>query len=485
MHARRELERRNNTLKKYAYDNATLGDSCQLVDRTDAQRKRNARRERNAQQAEIEKAQELQRERARREVLLKQEEALANELSRRKKEELRHKAMVRRVCTESEELKNLEKKLQMAYLNKERAIQLETLALTRAADEQAARDEDQAMHNYGVAIGPNNDEVARREATRRESQAKQTMILKRQHLEKEQRKIAQYEAFIKEKEQVDAIVAGIEAEEAGKEANRLAKVEETKEYIQEYLIKREKWKAEHARKAREEQQQLLAWQRQQEERLASIERAKGERRKAEAAKYKAVSGNIQKERQEQERREMLMIELAIQEAQLKIMEEEKAKVQRRNEMLERMRIEMAMQEQIRIESAGRQKLEDATLREELLAKYANDDRLDALKKDARRRKLEHHQADVQKILQHRERQREANKLEEEKDLEEQQGAERARLELVEKERMRMLVEYARKLQDYLPKGVVQTDKDYAIVYGEQPPPRVSVQPKREPEKRPF
>jgi hypothetical protein len=56
--------------------------------------------------------------------LQEQNSRLAEELQRRRAETARSSMEVQRICAESEELKELEQRLKLAYLNKERSAQV-------------------------------------------------------------------------------------------------------------------------------------------------------------------------------------------------------------------------------------------------------------------------------------------------------------------------------------------------------------------------
>jgi hypothetical protein len=78
-----------------------------------------------------ENANDLQREKQRRLKLMleEQEQQIQKELERRKHLELRDEKVRQRIREESDELKQLESKLKTAYLNKERAAQIEETKL--------------------------------------------------------------------------------------------------------------------------------------------------------------------------------------------------------------------------------------------------------------------------------------------------------------------------------------------------------------------
>ena len=80
---------------------------------------------------------------AQREVALKndqrvieQNSKLAKELERRRTDHERKEREIQRICEESEELKELERRLKVAYMNKERAAQHEERLLVDSMEQQ-------------------------------------------------------------------------------------------------------------------------------------------------------------------------------------------------------------------------------------------------------------------------------------------------------------------------------------------------------------
>nr|CAD7418522.1 unnamed protein product [Timema poppensis] len=94
---------------------------------------------------------------------------------------------------------------------------------------------------------------------------------------------------------------------------------------------------------------------------------------------------------------------------------------------------------------------------ELLAKFAEDDRIEQLTAERRRLKVIEHRRAVERELEERRARRaeEMRKLIRLAELEKEE--EKARLRLIEEERLRMLKEHATQLLGYLPRGVLRED----------------------------
>lgn len=102
----------------------------------------------------------------------------------------------------------------------------------------------------------------------------------------------------------------------------------------------------------------------------------------------------------------------------------------------------------------------------LLAKFAEDERIEQMNAQKRRMKIQEHKREAEKLVQARrdlfaqERAKEADQYRHVTD------AETERLAIIEEERRRLLQEYASELKDFLPKGVLERESDIPLVYGQ-------------------
>ena len=104
-----------------------------------------------------------------------------------------------------------------------------------------------------------------------------------------------------------------------------------------------------------------------------------------------------------------------------------------------------------------------------MAKFAEDDRIEQMNAERRRRMKIEHRDEVHRLLAERralyQRERQLELQERDEELRQEQE----RLAIVEAERERLLKDYARKLRDYLPRGVLRNQADHKLVFGEEEP----------------
>ncbi|CAG2055094.1 unnamed protein product [Timema podura] len=110
-----------------------------------------------------------------------------------------------------------------------------------------------------------------------------------------------------------------------------------------------------------------------------------------------------------------------------------------------------------MEQLKREAAKESEERQRLLAKFAEDDRIEQLTAERRRLKVIEHRRAVERELEERRARRaeEMRKLIRLVELEKEE--EKARLRLIEEERLRMLKEHATQLLGYLPRGVLRED----------------------------
>lgn len=109
--------------------------------------------------------------------------------------------------------------------------------------------------------------------------------------------------------------------------------------------------------------------------------------------------------------------------------------------------------------------EEEQIRQQLLKKFAEDDRIEQMNENKRRMRVEQHKREAQRLIDlrremyEREREREAQ---EHAKLYEQDAQ---RQIIIEEERRRLLREHASELKDFLPKNTLETHEDYEMLFG--------------------
>ena len=149
-----------------------------------------------------------------------QDERLATELAKRKTEKVRQEMNVQRLVEQSEELRELESQLKQAYLNKEREVQIvESSVLLQKQQESDAEVAAacESERQRGLLAEQYRDYL------RKQDGHAMKVALDEQMKEKLERRAQAEQEFLREKAEVDAVVAAIEAEDAREQEVRAAR----------------------------------------------------------------------------------------------------------------------------------------------------------------------------------------------------------------------------------------------------------------------
>lgn len=424
-------------------------------------------------------------------LMLAQDEALAQELARRNVEKVRHQKNVQRVVEQSEELRDLEAKLKVAYMNKERDVQiLESAKLVeqQRTDDARVAEEMEKDRQRGLKA------EAYRAYLRTQDGVLMRQELDVQMIEKEERKKLAYEEFLKEKSMVDEVVERILAEDAAEKHAREAKEAEIRADIADFVATSEKMKEGRMKIIEAENKEIRAY--------AQVRLPRAIRRNSSSAQFsdpapltapptnpaqmvmqretelrmqreseqnkkdailERLSSDMAKAQREADELENLRNELVVQETEERIIQKEKEKFERT--VQQRLDIALANEYQRQLKSIRREeeKKEEDEFRLAMMKKFEEDDRLDELNARKRREKQMEHRREIERLLEKRREAYEAERARglEEKALEERHAA--LRTQIIEEERRRMIANHAKNLGlQHLPRGILENADDLAL-----------------------
>ncbi|XP_063170574.1 meiosis-specific nuclear structural protein 1 [Candoia aspera] len=408
-------------------------------------------------EAALQKAEENKRLK---DLELQQEEKLAAELARLNHDKLRDEKMRQQIRENSIELRELERKLKSAYMNKERAVQV--------AEKEALKYEKMKGDAEIYRAMKEEQERAVKEKNAVEIRRNQEKLLYQQELEKqleeqERQKQAAYKEFLREKLLIDEIVRKIYEEDEKVRQDRLEKKRTTQRFIEEFKKDQALRKRRQHEEMEEENRKLMEfanmWQEREDTRMAKIHENEEKKRKLQ----QMLAEVLKKEQQEREELDQIRAELHF---------EEQAEAERKKEMEEmekmiRQRIELrnSYEEQLASRKVLLQALkeEEAAFCQAMLAKFAEDDRIEQMNAQKRRMKQLEHRREVEKLIEERRKQFIAGK---EREVEERQIDERRKGridDIIEEERQKLLKEHAVKLLGYLPRGILKDEQDVNIL----------------------
>ena len=402
-----------------------------------------------------------EKERADRGRLQFQNRALAEGMMRQRAAQERSEREIQRICEESEELRDLEAKLKVAYMNKERAMQLEERGMiTEMEMRQEQAINDQMEYDRQQALG----EMEANEIVRR-----QHMITGR-HLLEEQMSQAAYNKMVESQQEAAAdqkmvadVMRKIEQEDFAEYKEKQRKVDETVSAIQQYQVQREAEKAQAKADYEAEEARILAYAQAKGAREGVIKKQQDAKRASEEAKFKAIEAEMRRKQAEEEEFEELRSLMLEQETELRVRESERKEIEKR-ELAKREMMEANEQQKVlRKHIADQQRAEEEELRQLTLAKFQADVKLDQEAEERRQLAKKQYQSEIEEQARLR---REAYELERAAEVEARrrlEEEEQFKKRVVEEARKRLLAEHVSKLDGYLPKGVLQSTSDLDVL----------------------
>ncbi|CAE7626395.1 MNS1 [Symbiodinium sp. CCMP2456] len=428
------------------------------------------------------------------------EEQLADELAKRKAEQMRHDMDRRRICDGSEELRVLKERLHMAKVNKERAQQLLEIEAKCADSFRGSmvvgstfqvRKEKDRITGHLLAEHMENERLEQQELEHKldiekKRQRERVKVINQQQIAmKEAQREEAMQEYIKERNQVEELVAKI-ADEDAKEANaRAEKQMESRVMLQQFMVEQ-----------KANQEKLEAEEKAENERIEQFARDKREREE-----------RLEQERQEKEKEKLRILNamLGQMEANNKAAEEQPLsdcgcsqtdvkrcsnsaeavlafgrayaagvlwvldfafRMRKKLEDKEEMKNAYLVQMRAKEEKMLHAREEEGRMREELLKKFAEDDRLEQLNEQKRRMKVEQHRREAERLVELRREMYELARAQEREEQDALRKDEDKRRLIIEDERRRLLREHGQELKKFLPKHTLESMEDYKLLFGE-------------------
>jgi len=452
-------DRRDELVASVTHDK-TLRENFKSDDRAGTQRVIREQREAMKEQytaAQMQAAHEAQQRTQR---LRMQDEKLAAELVKRKTESIREQKNIQRVVEQSEELRDLEEKLKQAYMNKERDAQvLESAALLkkeRAADADIAGLVE-VERQRGLQAEAYRDYLRQKEGrtikVALNAQVEEKMEMKRQAQEQ----------FVKEKADVDAVVAAIEEEDRREAEAREIKESQIRAHITDFVREKEIFKHQHAVRAEAEKAEIRAYADEVMQRETAFRLAREQDQHSKDEIFARLASDMAERQLVADEMETLRNELSIQETEERVIQKEREKAERAEQNKKDIGLANEYQRQLKAIQREEEKGEEEAFKAAMMAKFAEDDRLDQMNEQRRRMKRLEHRREIERLLERRRAKFEEERQAQVGEQRQQDAADATRGKIIEAERRRLLAAHAKNLDlKHLPKGVLQGKDDLHI-----------------------
>jgi len=380
--------------------------------------------------------------------VMEQNALLSTELDKEKAEEQRRAMEIQRICDEAPELKELEKKLKIAYLNKERAAQYqEKVLLSQKEQERIQAIEDQMEYDRQMALKAEEDKKGGKQAMYDD----QRMVLQKQIREKQALVDEARRQTEKDRHMVDEIVQKIHREDANEAIERRKKQLETAEMVRKYEQQRQQELLNRKAAAKAEEDAINAYNQAVANRDAGVAAQKQAKKDEEDRILAKIVEETERKRKEEEEfsdlRDMLWAE-ELEAARAKDAQARKDKAYRqRKEMMDANDKMLAAKAEQRIKDAEK----EARLIGLMRKKFAEDEARERAEEEARKASKAHHMVLVE---QQRTQRRAMYDEEKEGELAATQEAARRedyRKQVIAEAKKRLLDEHAARLQEYMPR----------------------------------
>jgi len=438
-----------------------LAVSSASLDRTEDLFRVREARERDAEAALLAKCEANRAARVARERAALQAQLLANELDKRQREQERQTRHVQRVIEESPEIRELRSKLAAAETNYVRERQRKEAADAVTAAVQEDKEFAQSAAAARQAAQAKADESARE---RRAFELSRRKVLQDQMYERAQAAWAAKSEVAADKVAMDALAASAAADAEAEAIARQLRRQQEAAWVRDFLVEREELAAAKVAAEEEEDARVAAYQKALADRQAGVHAKKQARLDEEARVFAKLAADAAAAQRAREHMEELIARLHFEEEEEKLREQDAAR--RAKAAAAKAKMLQAYEASIAAKAAreAQAKAEAAAFREHLLAKLAEQDRLEQMADARRRMKVLEHKREVERLAAIK-----AAMIAEEAALESAREAtfmrqQASNASIVETERRRMLAEHAARLVAYLPKGVAATADDLALIY---------------------
>lgn len=389
-----------------------------------------------------------------------QNQALATELDKQKAEEERRLREIQRICENSPELRELEQALKIAYLNKERKVQVEEkILLATREQERIQAIEDQIEYDRLRAIQSEKEAMT----MKRDSYTQQRQILQQQI---DERKLQLLE-LEREKEydrlMVEEIVNKINQEDEDEFRKKREMQQKAAQLMKEFELQRKREKELQAAREKAEEDAILAYQKASLDRNNDIAAKKQAKRDEDDRILRQIIEENEAKRKADEEFIMLRDMLWEEELEAKRAAEARDRQERqlsmKREMMEANERMLQLKEQKRQQEAEQEARIIALMKQKFAEDEAKEREDERIRQEARNRymKLIEQQKFEKRDLYNMERERELAELEEERRKEEY------RKKVIQEARKRLIAEHAANLQGYLAPRILSNQEEVEIL----------------------
>ena len=445
----RLLDVQRRELSGFAEENNNLLSAANAQMKIDIRRREAQQQACRTEQKYEEEIRQRQFEQALKAKTTLQNQALATELDRDAAEQERKRREIQRICEESPELKELEKALKIAYLNKERAAQYEEKILLASREQERIQAIEEQME-YDRLNAIKNEQG--KQGAKRSMYDDQRVILQKQIQDKQKMLDEARMQTELDRQTVDAIVRKINEEDMNDYRKKKQMQAATSKVMQDFAEQRRREKAAAAAAAKAEEDAIAFYQQSLQSRnegVAALKQAKKDEEDRILAKI--VEETERKRKQEEEfsnLRDMLWEE----ELEAARAKDAKARVDKQVQMRRDMMDANEKMVKIKTEMRMKEAEQELKMLDIMRKKFADDEAKERRDSEKRAASKDHHISLIEKQKNQRQQMYDAERSQEIAFAEEAERREAYRKQVIQEARKRLLQQHADQLQGFLPKA---------------------------------
>eukprot|EP00948_MAST-09A_sp_MAST-9A-sp1_P003047 g3047.t1 len=392
---------------------------------------------------------------------IQQDSSLADALAVEHAKKERWEAEIARICESDPSLRELQSSINGAYLNQQRALQIEEKVFLKEIEKQREADVNAARKQHAMEEERKLQEEALRQRGLRikERETLQQQIAERKRIIEMEGKAQ----FMKDKQMVDDLVRSLQEKDRVAFEKKMKKQAETKKFIDDFMVLQQHIKEKKKQEEREELEKIAKYAAEKDAREQGLAEKKAAIRAEEDRIYKRNEEQMKKKLADIERleqmRELLWEEEAEQRRQQQDDERANKVVRMRNEMIEANEKQKEYKKLLLEEERKR----DLELKNKILKDFDKRQReidaQEAAKLDAKKtyiRAIGEQRAEKKRMM-------DALEAAEEEKRKVALEREEFRKRVVAEARMRILQAHAPALKGFLPKGAFKSKEEFDLV----------------------
>ncbi|GFH54341.1 hypothetical protein CTEN210_10817 [Chaetoceros tenuissimus] len=397
---------------------------------------------------------EIQREKRKQLEIQRRENALRQAENERieqiqKVEEMEKKRLEREIqliCESSDELKELERTIKTAYVNKERAAQHQEVLLMKEIDSvrNEAIEAEMEKKRQEVIRREEEKEIARRSLLSQQKLVLQEQMKEREKLDEEARL-----EMLRDKKVVDDILAQINAEQRLEVEKKNKKRDETKAMITQYQKERQECKSMIEQQEKEQQESIDAYNKlmnEREEEKRQKEKESEELKKKMWSKVAEDTNKFNQTRDDYNDLRTLLWEQERLERERKEEEEEsRKKMEQRKELLQQNQQQIEAKKKM----IAKMEAEEQALVDQMLRKFAEDEKEELRKQEQMMKEKIKYAMEARQQREEREHIFKSEKGKEEEEMKQMKEVQSYKDRVIAEAKRRLLEKHAVELKEFL------------------------------------